>query len=340
MRIGKRLIALSLVLALSSCATENSQPVASDWAADETPLHWWMSVVYAGESRTVVGGEPAKGVMLHDDGDGQLEPVALGHDVGLLNWVHAFPDGSMVTVGVEGALLYSEDGTTWDYQPLNTDQRLWGVWGASKDDVWVVGGRGQLDGDAVIFRGPIGDLEPVDINVQKEDVNAWYKVWGSGPDDVFIVGQRGALLRWNGTALEEQDAGLSDDLIGIWGTGPDRVATVGGRNNGVVALWDGAQWRGLDMEPVSGLNGVWMRGDVLHVVGTDEAKVLRMSFTTGELLEEEMFLGLDIPEAKGIELHAINGSPSGRVTAVGGKYYQQSAPFEGVVVSRTLGGDE
>ena len=65
-----------------------------------------------------------------------------------------------------------------------------------------------------------------------------------------------------------------------------------------------------------------------------------MDFTTGELLEEEDFLGVTIPEAQGVDLHAVHGSPDGVLTAIGGNYVMQAGPFEGAVVSRRLGSAE
>jgi len=340
MRNRNWVLLVLLSWSLMGCDADDAGEAATDWQADSTPAHWWMSVVHTDTQRLVVGGSPEAGVILRDGGDGNLAPVDIGEEVGLLNWVHAFPDGTLVTVGYEGAMFTSDDGVNWERIALDTDQRMWGVWGASKDDVWAVGGKGQVEGDAVIFRGPLGAMEPIEIEIERPNVNAWFKVWGSSGDDVYIVGQKGALLHWDGTELKETGVGLTEDLIGVWGTGPDQVAVVGGRNNGVMALWDGNEWRGMELAPVTGLNGVWLRGNTVHAVGVDEAKVLRVDFASGDLLEEEDFLGTRIPEAEGIELHAVHGSADGKLSAVGGNYALQSGPFEGVVVSRQLGGGE
>ena len=107
-----------------------------------------------------------------------------------------------------------------------------------------------------------------------------------------------------------------------------------------MALWDGESWRGIKLAPLTGLNGVWFRGNTVHAVGVDEAKVVKIDFTTGEQMEEENFLGTFLPEAEGIDLHGIHGSPSGRLTALGGNFILQSGPFRGVIVHRSLGGNE
>ncbi len=312
---------------------------ATPWGLDEANDTWWMSTVHVGGQRWVVGGSPQAGRILHDDGGGFKE-LPLDANVSLLNWIHRFEGGGFATVGQGGAVLSSPDGLAWKPEPVDTEQALWGVWGASLDDVWVVGGNGWKSGDAVVFRGPLDDLRPVDVPVlSREKVNAFYKVWGSGPDDVYIVGQKGAILHWDGSALVERSLDLTADLIGIWGTGPNRVAVVGGRGNGVVGLWDGNSWRGIDLAPMAGLNGVWLRGDTLHAVGVF-ATAVKIDFVTGDVLGEEEYLREQFSEAKNVDLHAIHGSDAGRVTAIGGNYMQPSGPYNGVVVSRGLGPDE
>ncbi len=338
-KLGFNSMLLSAVFLFTGCS-DKEEAAATPWGAESVPEQWYMSVVHVGAERYIVGGNPSEGLMLHDSGDGALVPVELPSPSGLLNWVHAFPDGTLVTVGYEGALFFKRPGGDWTRKNVDTAQQLWGVWGASPDDVWAVGGNGFSEGDAVLFHGSLEDLQPMEIELTRPNVNAWFKVWGSSANDVFIVGQKGAILRWNGSELKEEGAGLSDDLIGIWGTGPDRVAVVGGRNNGVAALWDGTEWRGLELSPVTGLNGVWMRGDTLHAVGVDDGKVLRMSFATGLLLEEEDFLGINLEEARGVDLHAIHGSDDGTVTSVGGNFVLQAGPYSGAVVSRGLGSGE
>jgi hypothetical protein len=323
---------------LSGCPGSVEQ--ASDWELEQADDTWWMATVNVGQQRWLVGGSPAQGRVLFDSGGGLAE-VDLGVEVELLNWVHPFDDGGVVIVGNGGMILYSPDGSSWTRQSGGiTEQNLWGVWGSSAQDVWVVGGDGFAPGDATILRGPVGDLEPVDVPaLEHPSISAWYKVWGSGPDDVYIVGQDGGLLQWDGVTLTEQLVGLSRDLIGVWGTGPDRVVVVGGRLNGAMALWDGSEWRGFELAPLTGLNGVWLRGNTIHAVG-GWATSVKLDFNTGEVLGEQEVLGLEIPESQGVDLHTIHGSDDGRLTAVGGNFMFSSGPYDGLVITRHLGSEE
>jgi hypothetical protein len=164
--------------------------------------------------------------------------------------------------------------------------------------------------------------------LERPNVKAFFKVWGSGVDDVYIVGQNGAVLHWDGESLVELHVGVGEDLIDVWGTGPDRVAVIGGRKNGAGALWDGAGWRVLDLAHFPGLNGVWLRRDIVHVVGSNGTAGV-IDFTTGEATR----VSIDTP----VYLHAIHGSPDGTVTAVGGNFFTgKNGPFDGEVLTRPL----
>ena len=338
LRTLRFLLPALFVVTLSGCPGTLEE--GTDWELEQADEAWWMSTVHVGEERWVVGGTPEEGAMLHDAGSG-LEVVNLEFEVELLNWIHAFDGGGYAVVGNGGAILYSADGSTWTQQSVGvTDQNLWGVWGANADDVWVVGGDGSMAGDATILRGPVDDLQPMDTpTLEHPNIFAWFKVWGSGPNDVFIVGQSGGLLHWDGVALTEQMVGLSKDLIGLWGTGPNRVAVVGGRFNGAIALWDGSEWRGIELAPISGLNGVWLRGDTIHAVGA-QAMSVKLDFRTGQVIGEEEWLGTRIPEAMGVDLHSIHGANDGHLTSVGGNFARPSGPYDGLAVTRRLGSDE
>jgi hypothetical protein len=279
------------------------------------------------DDRWIVGGTPDKGEILHYDGS-DFEVIDPGVDVGLLNWIHGFGSGEFIVVGNGGAALRGDDGT-WSQVDVPTDQDLWGVWGANPSDIWAVGGNADESGVPTVLRDTGTGFEAVALPVlERPDVKAFFKVWGSGEDDVYIVGQNGAVLHWNGEILEELHVGVSQDLITVWGTGPSRVAMVGGRKNGVMALWDGKEWRSPEMGNFPGLNGVWLRGDIVHVVGNSGTAGI-VGFKTGEATR----VWIDTP----VYLHAISGSPDGTLTAVGGNFFTgKKGPFTGDILTRPL----
>jgi hypothetical protein len=314
-----------LVLALAASACGDDAP--EGWASIHASPHWWMSVTApAADDRWIVGGTTTEGVILHWDG-AEMATVHHGQVVPLLNWIHRFEDGSFVVAGNGGTILRG-DGSSWEMVATPTDSDLWGVWASSPDDIWAVGGEASGGSDPVILRDTGDGFRRVEVpDLQRPGVGVFFKVWGSGPDDVFVVGQRGAVVHWDGATLTEQFAGTSSDLIGVWGTGPDRVVSVGGRNNAAIVLWDGAEWRSLDVGRFPGLNGVWLADDTVHVVGNDGA-IGTVDFPSGEVAFETV----DTP----VFLHAINGTPDGVLTAVGGDFSTgPSGPFRGDILERT-----
>ncbi|MDP6944888.1 MAG: hypothetical protein QF464_12120, partial [Myxococcota bacterium] len=301
-----RFVVLSAGLVLSvSCSPPPTAPESwTDIAPAENP-GWFMNVhATAIDDRYAVGGTLTDGAMLHFDGE-SWSSVDLGVDIPLLNWIHGDGTGRYVAVGNGGTALHF-DGAVWTLVETPTEQKLWGVWGSTMDDLWAVGGDAFASDDlrAVILRWDGTSWTEMDAPdpLAVGDLYAWFKVWGSSASDVYIVGQRGAVLHWDGDALTELDVGVDDDLIAVWGTGPDRVAVVGGRNNGVAARWNGTDWVSATLAPMPGLNGIWMREpDRIHV-GGNLGSISILDFDSLAVVQE-VFLDSDL------DVHALHGSP-------------------------------
>jgi hypothetical protein len=317
------IVAFALVVAACGGADETAAPKAT-WEVAHTSTHWWMSVAATSPNdQWVVGGTTTEGAILRFDGTAVTE-VDHGADVGLLNWIHRFDDGSFVAVGNNGAVLRSDDGSTWTSEGPITDQDLWGVWGASTDDVWAVGGDAD-GGFATVLRDTGVGFEPITIpDLERPGVDVFFKVWGSGADDVYIVGQNGAVLHWTGTELEELFVAVSQDLIGVWGDGPNEVVLVGGRRNGAAAVWDGTEWSNPDLGRFPGINGVWVEDGTAWVVG-DNGAAGTIDLST---LEASITL-VDTP----VSIHAVAGTGS-TLTSVGGDFSTgPEGPFLGQVLT-------
>jgi hypothetical protein len=186
-----------------------------------------------------------------------------GHD---LWWGQATADrvflaGSGGLVGV----FDRSDGTIEVADGIDEDLTFFGVWGATADDVWAVGGG-------------IGTALPP--AVQRWDGTSWsawedpagpgpdggvyFKVHGSAADDVWIVGNQGTALRWDGTTLADtgaaeliqDDSGNAPSLLTI-DVGATPVA-VGGAGQGVILHWDEStsSWTLREPEFAPGLLGV------------------------------------------------------------------------------------
>jgi len=165
-----------------------------------------------------------------------------------------------------------------------------GLWGASASEVFAVG-----YGGLVRYAGGAWTEDPSPV----PDAVLW-DVWGSSGSDVFAVGSEGTILHWDGTAWEEMDSGLEDDICGcgitlwgVWGSGPDDVYAVG--DEGVILHYDGTEWAARDTMPVSSLYGVWgsgpdnvfaagEEGGIFHYDGTGWTPMTSGLEGTGEYL--------------------------------------------------------
>lgn len=323
--------ALLLAAPALSCEGEDGQgPVDTTWrpAWDATSTGWLRSVWGpANDDLYAAGGAPNAGTLMHHDGTSWSE-VQLGLDVPLLNWVYGFGGDEVFVVGNAGTSL-RWDGSSWSELDTGTDQDLWGVWGASPNDLWAVGGNGRDETQGIILRFDGSSWREVaPPTLEKPKVWAYFKVWGTSADNVYIVGQRGVMLRWNGSELTELLVGASQDLISVWGTGRDRIVAVGGRNNGIVSRWDGTSWRTENLAPMRGLNGVWMRDDDTIHVGGAGGTLATIDFDTLEVGEAETEAYHDI--------HAVFGDSDGQLTAVGGNFIMINGPYEGTAWTRAL----
>jgi hypothetical protein len=210
-------------------------------------------------------------------------------------WVS--PSGQTYIVGANGVILRSV-GNVWTSQNSRTYETLNGIWGASDNDIWIVGGNGTLlhwEGFWKPIPSPtmfnltsvwgssadqvwaVGDA----TTVLKWNGVSWtpitvpgvptsrllWKVWGSGPNDVWVVGDSGLILNWNGFQWTVSNSNTTRLLFDVWGTAPDNVWAMGYTS---VRRYNGSTWltvtlddpmlRGLDKIWGSGVNTAWAGG--------------------------------------------------------------------------------
>lgn len=326
----KTIVTACLAAVLAGCGSDEQPSQAPTWgpAFDAVSFGWILSVWGpSSDELYAVGGEPDRGRIRRFDGQAWTD-VELEFEVPLLNWAYGFGPNDAFVVGSRGTVL-RYDGT-WTRTASVTDQDLWGVWGASADDIWAVGGS-VFGGQPTILRYDGTAWSKMAFpTLSKARVNAFFKVWGTGPDNVYVVGQRGVVLHYDGVELRELLVGTTRDLISLWGTGPDRIVIAGGRANGEIVTFDGTEWRNIVVAPNPGLNGIWMRRpDVAHLVGVN-GTVLRLDFDSGEVTNES-------PREVTTDFHAVYGAPDGeRMVAVGGNFQFVDGPFQGVAYERGL----
>jgi hypothetical protein len=173
-------------------------------------------------------------------------------------WAHS--PNKFVAVG--GATISRSGRGNWQLEPGGpggVGHRYTGIWGASDDDIWVVGGNTVVFGHYVdgawtahvtsnVFADALWGTSADDIwgvnyrNVARfdgeswstsqllEDPDAFRAVGGCAADDVWLVGTRGTVYHYDGRSFSALDAGTAVTLNavrcssgGVWIVGDNGV---------------------------------------------------------------------------------------------------------------------
>lgn len=250
--------------------------------------------------------------VLHYDG-ASWSRVDPGLTEGDFWWVHVFDAASMVFSGSHGRVVRYEDGAFTEMETPGSgeaNEKVFGVWGSSPDDMWAVGGQFGTFGSGFVWHYTGGAWENMTLPELDDPPDNFLKPWGTGPDDVWIVGNFGAMLHWDGTELSAVDPGTDDSLFTVHGLADGSLVTaVGGASSGTLVTLDAGTWSETGPEEnVSGLFGVHHSADVGYAVGLYGAVV---RYEDGAWADVATDLGGD-------SLHGVWVDPSGGVYSVGG----------------------
>jgi hypothetical protein len=262
-----RAAALLAALALAACgdggaAKGGAEPVRWQVVFEAQPGALLRAWGPSADDVYVVGADTGDGsVVLHFDGERwrRLHPGTHG----TLWWVQGVGPDDVRMVGDHGlALRYTPSTGRFEARPTGTDARLFGVWGASSDDVWYVGGD-TTRGTGVVLRDDGRSIVAPDLPAPGTAGGAFFKVQGWAADAVWMVGQGGRALFWDGRAFQAPATGTSLPLMGVHGTSADDVLAVGGVAGGVLLAWDGAAWRDETPRGTPQMTGVWAQDATL-----------------------------------------------------------------------------
>ena len=277
----------------------------------------------AGSADASGAGEPT---LLHYDGDHwtRRDLSALGLTGTDLWWVHAIAPGDVWAGGENGTLIHW-DGATFTRATTPGTRVVFGIWAASSDDIWAVGGEnGGIAGFVWHYDGAAWTEVALPASHPGAAV---FKVWGLGSDDVYFCGLMGTLMHWDGASLSMVTSPTTRSLFTVHAI-DDEIAVVGGAGSATVLRGTGSPLAFADVTPTAGgapvaqMNGVFLtapgEGYAVGIYGA----ILRMQ--GGVWAEDDSVFD---------HLHAVWVDPSGGVWAVGGEIL--SAPFSnGVVVHR------
>lgn len=247
--------------------------------------------VYLVGGREPEAGAPRTGSIWHFDGTEWGEDAS-APETELLVWAHAFSASDVWVVGEGGAILR---GSVGDWEPIasGTTEPLWGVWGASADDVWIVGG--DVNGSQPILlryqNGGITEV-PLDQTGFERPAVALLKVWGID-GRTFAVGTGGLIVEWTGDTWVEMPTGAlaNDDFVSLWGTSANNIVAVGGRATARIATFDGTSWTTIAPSGLAGLNAVTFDSEGTAIIGGENGWVGTFDPTVGEPVAED-FLAL------------------------------------------------
>lgn len=174
------------------------------------------------------------------DGWCWVDPLPHGNGINAL-WFSDENDGW--AAGAAGSLL-RWNGTTWSWLEETFGYTLTAVWGASADDVWVMGEGASFHwfNQALHRDGTIGYVS---------------SVHGSSGRDVWAVGSSGFIAHFDGgrwTVVVSRATGLKD-LNGVWAVSPNDAWAVG--RDGTLLHWNGTAWSQASGVPLSSFNAIW-----------------------------------------------------------------------------------
>lgn len=271
----------------------------------------------SGRSETdviAVGGDP-------EDGNG---PLVLRYDgakwrrlatksTGNLWWISVTPiDGAFYMVGEHGLVLkFDPDNETFEKIPTPGDRILYGVWGSTANDIWVVGGDPESpDQGGMIWHYDGVEWDQVDTTAIREGgVPTLFKVWGRNPSEVYAVGMRGTVLQFDGTKWSQVVSNTVRPLFTVHGSSKSVVAS-GGFIDGVIIEKEGDQFVRRDDGMILQMNGIF--------AGENGVSVAVGITGTASARNETTWSAIDTQVNTLLDFHATWLDPQGGVWAVGG----------------------
>lgn len=316
-RVSKHL-ALTLTLGISACSAggDDGRSGGSGWSLALSELDGALISVSGRTSSDVwlAGADTKDGqgaLVLHYDGSSFSRRLTGQNNT--LWWVHVLPDVEFFS-GERGTIL-RHDASGFTKMQTPGDGTVFGIWGASENDLWAVGG---------LVEGPPGFVWHYDgqrwtdrskeLPISGRVVPQIFKVFGHAVNDVMFVGNDGAAFHFDGSTFTRVEVGSSERIFTVHGpaTGGPRYVAVGGFGSAVMLEGDEDHFSDVaprDSETMQ-LFGVFMReADHGYAVGVD-GLVMRREADGWQ--REETGVDLSFP------FHAVWVDPDGGVWAVGG----------------------
>jgi hypothetical protein len=255
----------------------------------------------------VVGGDRGDGtgpIVDHYDGTSWTKLDTGVRNVNLW-WVFGFENGPVFMSGSNGTILRYENGT-FTTLPTPSTLIVFGMWGASPNDLWAVGGQFGGGGFAWRFDGTTW-TPSTDVPMAISSQGTIWKVGGRSASDIWMGCTDGTMLHWDGAALSATNVGVDGSMLSVAGNA-DRFITVGEADGGVIYENDGGGWKSAYSTDGNFLTGVAVSADDAYAVGQ-----------FGTVLHRTDAWAAD----KGVTSQNLHGAfidPTGGVWAAGGQF--------------------
>jgi hypothetical protein len=180
-------------------------------------------------------------------------------------WTVGGPVSTSTNTRFDGDVVLHYDGSSWtrisvpelEAKPEIALRNLFKVWGASADDVVIVGDRGEtLHYDGTTFRSKPSNAGPNTV---------LFTAWGRSASDIYAIGDdlgSVKLVHYDGSAWAAVDLPRDAPLVapGVW-TAPGQPLFIAGYDGYIACLGSDGAWT--SFEPVT--------AQAFHVVMGDSA---------------------------------------------------------------------
>ena len=165
------------------------------------------------------------------------------------------------------------DGTKWN--PINNlEGDFNGVYGFSKNNIWVVGSWVVSEGLKLVISHWNGNEW---LTWKTKEYNNLMAIWGTDSLNIYAVGGKGLIMHYDGTSWIKQESGTDFLLNDIWGYDKGHIYVSGyddSKGEGVLLQYDGFSWKKIAHgypQDDAGLYGtfksIWGDIDKIYFVG-------------------------------------------------------------------------
>lgn len=176
-------------------------------------------------------------------------------------------------------LKLDPDGGSVGWEPVLGEGNVYGMWGSSEADLWVVADNSERQKwqKGMTKHGTLGDAGLVWKEVDSQSSFRLEGIWGSSANEpVWAVGEQGTIRRMTAGAArwEIVASPTTENLHAIWGSRADDIWAVG--DAGTILHWDGSEWKSsaaaFSLGKKPNLRGVWgSAADDVWIVGDTAA---------------------------------------------------------------------